>query len=151
MSAAAWDDVPALTLAKSWRKLLQTGDCTTASSSSDHVEDQSSNESDCETLIRELDSSLQDEDISNWVSGDADDQGYQLLSDEDIIQQVTSQQPDDTPKDCEEDEAKDSEIPNSGEVAEMLDKCLLWYERQGESTASSLLLLKRIRDLAATK
>ena len=130
-------------------KTHANGDCTTASSSTaDHLEDESSNQSDCETLFRQLDSSLQDED---WVNGDADDQGYQLLSDEDIIHQVTSQPRDDTPENNEEDETEDSEIPNSGEVAEMLDNCLLWYERQEESTASSLLLLKRIRDLAATK
>lgn len=44
-----------------------------------------------------------------------------------------------------------STSPSSGEVKDMLDKCLLWYERQEESTSTSLLLLKRIRDLAATK
>lgn len=66
----------------------------TASSSSE--EDQSSNQSDCESLIRQLDSNLQEEDISNWLSGDADDQGYQLLSDAKIIQQVCSQQPADS-------------------------------------------------------
>ena len=38
-----------------------------------------------------------------------------------------------------------------GQVANMLEQCLKWYERQDEATASSLLLLKRIRDLAASK
>ena len=36
-------------------------------------------------------------------------------------------------------------------VKDMLDKCLLWYERQEECTSTSLLLLKLVRDLAATK
>ena len=117
MAAAAWDDVLALTLAKSWRTLMQMGDCTTASSSTDHVEDQISDQSDCEMLLHQLDSNLQDEDISNWVNGDADDQGYQLLSDEEIIQQVNIQQPNDTPDHHEEDEAEDSKVPNSREVA----------------------------------
>ena len=30
----------------------------------------------------------------------------------------------------------------------MLDDCLQWYERQDEATATSFLLLKRIKDLA---
>ena len=60
-------------------------------------------------LLHQLDSSLQDEDISNWVNGDADDQGYQLQSDEEIIQQVTIQQPNDTPNHHEEDEAEEDE------------------------------------------
>ena len=146
MAAAAWDDVPALTLAKSWHKLIQINDCTTASSSTDHIEDQTSDQSGCEMLLHQLDSNLQDEDISKWINGDADDQGYQLLSDEETIQQVTIQQPNDTPDHHEEDEAEDSKVansgevaedstvPNSGEVVEMLDKCLLWYEQQEEST-----------------
>jgi len=71
-----------------------------------------------------------------------------LLSDSEIIQQVTSQEEppleDDTP-------VEDSSVPSSDEVMEMFDKCLLWYEQQPESTATSVLLLKRLRDLAATK
>ena len=39
MAAAAWDDVSALTLAKSWHKHIQMGDCTTTSSSTDHMKD----------------------------------------------------------------------------------------------------------------
>ena len=78
------------------------------------MEDQSSNQSDCVTLIRHLDCSLEDEDISNWVNGDEDDQDYQLLSDEDINQEVASRQPDDTPDDHKEDEVEDPDIPNSG-------------------------------------
>ena len=71
-----------------------------------------------------------------------------MLSDSEIIQQVTSQEEppleDDTP-------VEDSSVPSSDEVMEMFDKCLLWYEQQPESTATSVLLLKRLRDLAATK
>ena len=107
----------------------------TTTTSTDHVEDNSSIQSYCETLLCELDSNLQDKDISNWLNVDSDDQGYQLLLDEEIVQQVTSQQPEDTLE--EEDEAKDSNIPRSGEVTEMLDRCLLWYERQPESSASA--------------
>ena len=40
---------------------------------------------------------------------------------------------------------------SSGQAANMLEHCLTWYERQDEATASSLLLLMKIRDLAASK
>ena len=36
-------------------------------------------------------------------------------------------------------------------IQNMLDRCLLWYERQEESTATSLLLMKCVGDLAAAK
>ena len=44
-----------------------------------------------EALLHELDSNLRDEDISNWLNVDAVEHGYQLLSDNEIIQQLTSQ------------------------------------------------------------
>ena len=121
-----------------------------AASSTNYLVDNSSVESNCEALLHELDSSLCDEDISNWLHVDVDDQGYQLLSDNEIIQQVTSQLHKDTPEDeTLEDEAEI--VPRSREATEMLDKCLLWCEQQPENTAAtSVLLLKRVRDLAAT-
>ena len=74
-----------------------------------------------------------------------------MFTDDDIVQHVT--QPDEiTEENDEEDESEEShDIPSSGDVTDMLDKCLMWYERQDESTSTSLLLLKRVRDLAATK
>ena len=82
----------------------------------------------------------------------ADDQGYQLLSDSGVIQQVTSQLHEDTPEDeTPEDDPEDCNVPSSGVVTEMLDKCLLWYEQQPESMATAVLLLNRVRDLAATQ
>ena len=42
-------------------------------------------------------------------------------------------------------------IPSSGQAAEMLDQCVSWYEQQEECTATSVMLLKEIRDLAARK
>ena len=85
------------------------------------------------------------------MHGDSDDSGYQLLSDDDFVQLITN--PNQTVEDeSDEDESeKYQNIPGSGEVKNMLDRCLLWYERQEESTATSLLLMKRVRDLAAAK
>ena len=71
------------------------------------------------------------------MDGDSDDQGYQLLTDDKT-----------TEVDEEESSEESHNIPSCEEVK---DKCLIWYERQDESTSTSLLLLKRTRDLAATK
>ena len=51
----------------------------------------------------------------------------------------------------DEDQDESTTTTSSGQAANMLEQCLEWYERQDEATASSLLLLKRIRDLAASK
>ena len=57
--------------------------------------------------------------------------------------EVTSQQPNTCALAEEEDdeiEVEDPAIPSYKEVTEMLDKCVLWYERQKESTATTVLM-----------
>ena len=70
-----------------------------------------------------------------------------MLTEDEIIQQVTLKNEE---SDEEEEETGEvpSNIPTNAEVADMLHKCLLWYERQA---ATATLLLKKIRDLAASK
>ena len=86
------------------------------------------------------------------MNEDLDDQGYQLLSDDNIVQYVTQfDETNEEDEDEEESEESHNDVPSAGEVKDMLDKCLAWYERQDESTPTTLLLLKNIRDLAATK
>ena len=148
MSAAAWDDIIVSTIANSWHRLLINSVHGDAASSSDPAGDHSM----CKALLSQLDSNLLHEDIDSWLKEDENDPGYQLFSDDDIIHQITDH-PDGTIDDEEEEEEPDTpqKIPTNGEVADMLDKCLLWYEQQEESTAPLLLKLKSIRDLAATK
>ena len=137
MTAAAWEDIPSLALTKSWNKLLHTGN--TAKQSTSMV-DSGDNSDEMLHLAQELDSNLETEDVITWINVDSSDGGYQLLSDEDIIKQVT--QGDGTEATEEDDEDENEEIinvPSSGEVKDMLDRCLLWYERQDECTATSLI------------
>lgn len=157
MIASAWDDVSSLTIAKSWHNLLGSGDnCgenqpNVQSTETSQASVQSDDQSTCEMLIHELDGNLTNEDVSSWLNSDSSDPGYQLLSDDEIIDSITTHIPDDDGSDEEEDESDTQETPTCGAVAEMLDKCLVWYEQQKESMATSLLMLKNIRDLAATK
>ena len=65
-------------------------------------------------LAQQLDSSLQHEDVNAWVNVDSNDQGYQLLSDEDIIKQVTQTNNAEVTEEEDEDESED--VPSSGEV-----------------------------------
>ena len=50
-----------------------------------------------------------------------------------------------------DEEECSSNISNAGEVADMIGKCMDWYEQQSESDATSMLLLKKIRDFATNK
>ena len=146
MTAAAWEDIPSLTLTKSWNKLLRTESTAEVSVDSGDGSDE------VLQLAQQLDSNLETEDVNTWINVDSGDKGYQLLSDEDIVKQVTqTNDKEDTEEDDGDEIEEIKDTPCSGDVKDMLDKCLLWYERQDECTATSLLLLKRVRDLAAAK
>ena len=141
MTATAWEDIPSLTLMKSWNKLLRTAEVSV--DSGDGIDE-------VLQLAQQLDSNLETEDVNTWINVDSGAKGYELLSDEDIVKQVTQTN---DKEDTEEDDGDETEeikdIPCSGDVKDMLNRYLLWYERLDECTATSLLLLKRVRDLAA--
>lgn len=147
-SAASWEKITPLTLSKSWLKLLGEGHST----ESDPPEQESSDDPSCEELAQMLDADLTETDIQEWTEADSNDPGHQLYTDEEIISQVTGSE-----ELCseEEDEGEEEEgslqCVSSGQAADMLEQCLTWYENQPEATATSLMLLKQIRDLAVTK
>ena len=92
-------------------------------------------------LAQQLDSNLETEDVNIWINVDSGDKGYQLLSDEDIVKQVTqTNDKKETEEDDGDEEIKDA--PCSEDVKGMLDRCPFWYDRQDECTATSHLLLK---------
>lgn len=136
MSAEAWEDIPQLTLSKSWLKLLGTSHGTREAPDEMH-EDET-----CEELTMQLDCNLSDRDISDWVNIDSSDPGYALLSDNDIIEQLTYSNPPPPTEEESDDEETSNHIPSNGVVMEMLDKCLTWYECQTEATQTSMMLLK---------
>ena len=147
MTATAWNDLLPLTFTRSWSKLIGAGSTSEQLSSSDEP-----NDDEVLKLAHQLDPSVENQDIDDWMDVDCNDEGYQMLSDEDIITCVTQTEQDTEENDDNEPEDEEIQnVPKAGEVKDMLDKCLLWYERQDESTSTSLLLLKQLRDLAAAK
>ena len=54
-----------------------------------NISDNRAEDETCEELTMQLDSNLSDKKISDWVSTDNGDPGYALLSDQDMIHQVT--------------------------------------------------------------
>ena len=143
MSASVWDDITTTTILNSWNPLL------THSSN----QDQSTNgeqEVLLDSLAAQFDSNLVPEDIDIWLGEDAN--GYQLYTEDEIVRSVTEQANDtDEEEEEEQDTTQTQPIPTHKEVTSMLDKCLVWHEHQEESRPTSLLLLKEIRDLAASK
>ncbi|GFV12771.1 uncharacterized protein TNCV_1367411 [Trichonephila clavipes] len=88
------------------------------------------------------------------MAGNADFCGFQMLNGDEI---VTSVQEESDPVDDERDEDEDnnnnksSEGPSNTDAFSALEAAMKWYEQQSECFPPQLLLLKRIRDLAAKK
>ncbi|GBN50827.1 hypothetical protein AVEN_78400-1 [Araneus ventricosus] len=93
----------------------------------------------------------EEDDVSSWLDCDADDAGFQLMSDDEIIAQVRKPSSDDDNNESDEDEViKTSKISNSG-AFECFAKGLMWLEQQTDSDSRELMLLKQLRDRAAKR
>ncbi|GFT90682.1 uncharacterized protein TNCV_4074651 [Trichonephila clavipes] len=94
-----------------------------------------------------------EEDVETWMACDAEDCGFQMLNDDEV---VTSLQEESDPVDDETDEQQDNNNNEcsrgslNADVFSALETTVKWYEQQSEC-CSTQLLLKRIRDLAGKK
>lgn len=130
MGATAWDDIPALTLTRSWNKLLGSEKATESDQQAEDMDVDAHDES-IEALAKKLDLNLSDEDIANWMQEDSSDPGYQLMTDDEIIQQVTNPSAEEaTDMDGDEYQAEPIITISSGQAADMLEQGLKWYEQQ---------------------
>lgn len=160
MVAEAWSLVKTETLRRAWNKLK--GLSTEQEKEKERAEQdaqQQENETDEDDMsLEELRniliripgcSEVSTEDVGEWVMSDSSDPGYQILSDEEIIESVSEDI-------VEEEEEVNMEVesdigPSASEAFNCLETALKWMERQPECDHLQLLTVKRMRDLAAKK
>ncbi|KAL3283159.1 hypothetical protein HHI36_006311 [Cryptolaemus montrouzieri] len=93
-----------------------------------------------------------DDDMKEWVTCDSNDQGFQIMSDDEIVEnklQINEQQ--EMQEDETEENVENDTGPSHDVAFHALETTLKWFEKQTESETVSLLQLKRIRDIAAMK
>ncbi|GFW37059.1 uncharacterized protein TNCV_5019571 [Trichonephila clavipes] len=71
--------------------------------------------------------------------------GFQMLNDDEIVTSVQESDP------VDEDNYESSKDSSNADAFSALETAMEWYEQQSECCPTQLLLLKRIRDLAAKK
>ncbi|GFY25228.1 uncharacterized protein TNCV_2483491 [Trichonephila clavipes] len=84
---------------------------------------------------------------------DAEDCGFQMLNDDEIVTSV-QEESDPVEDETNEDDNNNNESskdPSNPDAFSALETAMEWYEQQSECCPTQLLLLKRIRDLAAKK
>ncbi|GFU13464.1 uncharacterized protein TNCV_937731 [Trichonephila clavipes] len=95
-----------------------------------------------------------EDDVETWMVCDAEDCGFQMLNDDEI---VTSMQEESDPVEDETEEDEDNNSnesrkgPSNADAFSALETVMERYEQQSEFCLTQLLFLKRIGDLATIK
>ncbi|GBN41886.1 hypothetical protein AVEN_198618-1 [Araneus ventricosus] len=84
-----------------------------------------------------------------WLDCDADDAGFQLMRDDEIIVQLRKPNSDDDNNETDEDEVIETSKISKSDAFESFGKGLLWLEKQTDYDSTELMLLKHLRDRAA--
>lgn len=148
----AWRDIPNETLEKSWKKLWPGENDPTASI--DCVDSTSQINSEAASIF-----GLEMIEANEWLHCDADDVGYQLLTDDEIIQEIsnetdTSEINEDGEDGGEADEGDLAPVDSCQEAKEAglhLQKFIDWYGKQEEADITHTMLLRRFRNFASKK
>lgn len=150
MLVEAWNSVNSRTLMRAWNKLLKRSRGT----ENDETENEVLNILETITNV-EIFADCDKQDINEWLHVDTTDPGFQVLTDDEIVQNVIQEENNENEK--EQDEEMEGESsheehgPSHAEAFQALDLAFKWFERQQESDPIQLLHLKRVRDLAAVK
>ncbi|GFV57187.1 hypothetical protein TNCV_2557921 [Trichonephila clavipes] len=95
-----------------------------------------------------------EEDVEMWMACDAEYCGFQTLNDDEIVTSVQEESDpvhDETDEDGDNNNDESSKGPSNSDAFSALETAMEGYEQQSECCPIQLLLLKRIRDLAAKK
>ncbi|XP_044018036.1 jerky protein homolog-like [Aphidius gifuensis] len=148
MAADAWDNLTEENLKKAWMKLwLEPVEVETNEETDDNVNDivdlfnQIPGFNDCDN-----------HDATDWLTTDENDPGYHVLDDDEIINLSQNASGNEESEESSSDESvSSSKGPSHAEAFKAFETGLEWFEKQAESCPAQLLLLKRLRDLAAKK
>lgn len=152
----AWAEVSSVTLKRAWNKLWP-----------DAKPDPPPEKTECDDLTKELLTetqavfSLDESDALDWVCNDDNELGYEILTDEQIVEVSLEDETDQTEnEDCEYDgseftvgdvaAAKDSR-KDAKEAASNMQKFMEWYEQQDDANYTDSMILRRMRNLAMKK
>ncbi|XP_028147821.1 jerky protein homolog-like [Diabrotica virgifera virgifera] len=150
MLADAWESLTETNLQRAWRKLwpyeeekddLEEGDIDGAVNEISEI---------CSTLpgFEECNK----DDAMECLAVDSNDSGFQILTDQEIADMLNEDETETMESDSDDNSDKTEETgPTHSEAFVAAEALMSWLEKQNESSPTQLILLKRIKDLAAKK
>lgn len=148
-----WDEIREETLKRSWNKLWPGTEM--ASSDIASTTDLDTRDEFVNSTSTAL--NLNDEEINEWLRCDEADIGYQLLTDEEIIDAVMEANTDEENEDDGDDTIERIETEpvdlkeQAKEAASNISKFIEWYEQQEDAKCTETMLLRRFRAFAEKK
>lgn len=147
MLATAFQEIPATTFIKSWRKLWSS-----IEERAESVDIPAENDLENEVILQDLqavlgDNKIHPEHVENWMKNSDMDLENEFLNDDEIVALATKEPEENEDESDAEDGAKISheQARNAMEVA------LKYIEQQHESTALDILVMRKWRDVAFKK
>lgn len=138
--SAAWDKVAAITIRRSWKKIIPLPDC---ASQSENDAPTVSNE-DFIGQLQRLDLNLSSSDVQDWMN--CDGPGYELMDEQGIVSLVCNEEEDKEEENEEEDLLENNRCPFShAEALGRIDYLLTYYRFQPDATASTISWLLQAR------
>lgn len=148
----AWNTLTSENFKKAWHKIWNTEDEVI------YEQDQSEDVREIVNLFQEIPgfSECGQDDVEAWINNSADDPGYQVLNDEEIVAIVQNEECADIIKDDDsgsndEEQEQAENGPTHAEAFLALETAMAWCERQSECNIIDVLQIKRMRDIAAKK
>jgi len=152
----AWDLVASSTIQKCWKCIVFSPD--SSGPQEDGQTTHSGQQLESPQTIGEIlqaaqivDAHVTADDVSDWLSIDAHQDGYENYSDEQIIQQITDGGMSPEVMNAESDNKEDSPPCSNRKVVDMADMLLRWAEYQPDTNPCQLMALQQIRSMAIKK
>ncbi|CAG4987941.1 unnamed protein product [Parnassius apollo] len=150
MAVDAWDLIEKKTLNKAWNRVLNRENENLITNTDDSILEDIN-----ELMLKiQICQDYDEDDMKEWITCDSNDQGFQIMSDDKIVEnilQINEQQEMQEDQTEENIDMENDAGPSHDEALQALETALKWFQKQTESDTVSLLQLKRIRDIAAIK
>ena len=91
-----------------------------------------------------------DEDMNDWLNCDRDDPGYDIMTDDETVDNLRSKEVTANENEGDVDEEQQN-FPSYRDALQALDLAIAWMERQQKCDPMQMLQVKLIRNLAARK
>lgn len=147
MLADSWDSLTKENLKNGWNKLWKIQDDKQIESV------QGENMTDIAAICQNIPGfeECDEQDVNEWLESDHNLQGHQIYEDDEIVDVVSNMADDNAEDSSDDDHDNDDPKPSHSDAFNSLETAMKWFENQPESNSAELLVLKRIRDLAAKK